>query len=260
MVDLSVRALQELRRLEPALLREREHGHAVERLDGPLPFASRHDRVHLVAAGRQLLADRARGAPESAVLAPGEDLDADQADSHRPPPPPAAAASSEYCSGAQGYTATLTGPSPWRLRSSWSAVSQSRKCGAAANRLATSAEEMFGATRRNSSWRRLRVRVRLVTRCRACLNTCRGRSVFNRRYARPTKESSVGFSRCEPAPCQPSAIATLLAPAGADISGHSPQGMNQRFASNGYVLETMIWASSTVFTRNLREANATPSR
>ena len=48
------------------------------------------------------LADRARGAPEAAVLAPGEDLDADQADFHWPPPLPAAIASSEYCSGAQG--------------------------------------------------------------------------------------------------------------------------------------------------------------
>src|SRR5688572_32931595 len=102
MVNLRVGALQELRRLEPALLREREHGHAVERLDRPLPFASRHHREHLVAAGRQLLADRARGAPEATVLAPGEDLDAEQADFQRSPPPPAAVASSEYCSGVQG--------------------------------------------------------------------------------------------------------------------------------------------------------------
>ena len=37
-----------------------------------------------------------------------------------------ARALSEYCRGAHGYTATFTGPSPWRLRSSARAESQSR--------------------------------------------------------------------------------------------------------------------------------------
>jgi hypothetical protein len=100
-VYLGIGLAQQPPGLKPALLREGEHRHAVELLDGALPVPARHDREHLVPALDEVLADGAGRTPEAAVLAPGEDLDADQADPHWAPPPPPPA-SSEYCSGAQG--------------------------------------------------------------------------------------------------------------------------------------------------------------
>ena len=82
MVDVGVALREELARLPWPVHGKAPNSHSVELLDGTLIAPAWHDCRYFDASLHQLTAKHPGGAPETAVLAPGEELDADQADLH----------------------------------------------------------------------------------------------------------------------------------------------------------------------------------
>ena len=74
--------LEEAGRLPGCPGRKAEHLDPIQQLNGPLVTPKRHHREHLDASADQLAADHPGGPAVAAVLAPGEDLHAEEADSH----------------------------------------------------------------------------------------------------------------------------------------------------------------------------------